>query len=443
MKFYFLMPRRCSIYFIALLALTGSGLSFAQGTSSPYSRFGLGELYHGFSAYNMAMGGTTFAFQNDSTAPFAISPANPASLASLRLSSFEVGVSNTVTQLKSNQEKILTNNVGLEQIIFGVPVGRKNRSAIAFGLQPYSRVGYNIGTESQLDSVGKVRYNYQGSGGINDVFLAGGFRTGRFSFGFSASHLFGNVLATYRDSFPSSGFYFNTRARKEIRVSDFVFRGGIQYKARIKSRWFMVAGLTGSMGTDMVTRTTTLVELLKFNTIIELARDTALYEVDVKETRQIPHSLGAGLMFKKGERLVFAADYFFQDWTSFGNANTGIRYSTARRLSLGFQYIPDKYADGKGNLSRRLQYRGGLRYSNHYLVLSKDIPYTEFSASTGLGIPLRKQRMGDTYTQSMLNFALEGGYRGTTENNLISETFFRISIGLSLNEKWFIQRKYD
>jgi hypothetical protein len=34
------------------------------------------------------------------------------------------------------------------------------------------------------------------------------------------------------------------------------------------------------------------------------------------------------------------------------------------------------------------------------------------------------------------------GRRGTTDNNLIQENFFDISLGVSIQENWFQKRKY-
>jgi hypothetical protein len=59
----------------------------------------------------------------------------------------------------------------------------------------------------------------------------------------------------------------------------------------------------------------------------------------------------------------------------------------------------------------------------------------------GAGFPFRKFRSYDNqYT--LLNWAFEFGKRGSKVNN-ITENFFRVSLGLSLSDLWFIKRKYD
>jgi len=61
--------------------------SAQTGTSSPYSLAGLGELQFGGFTQHTATGGTSVSQQNRNT----FSPANPASLASLRFTVYDIG----------------------------------------------------------------------------------------------------------------------------------------------------------------------------------------------------------------------------------------------------------------------------------------------------------------------------------------------------------------
>ena len=42
----------------------------------------------------------------------------------------------------------------------------------------------------------------------------------------------------------------------------------------------------------------------------------------------------------------------------------------------------------------------------------------------------------------MLNFAFEFGNKGTVEDKLVQENFFKFTFGLSIYEKWFVKSKY-
>ena len=60
----------------------------------------------------------------------------------------------------------------------------------------------------------------------------------------------------------------------------------------------------------------------------------------------------------------------------------------------------------------------------------------EFGISFGLGLPV-----GQFFSNA--NIGIEIGQRGTIDNNLIEEDFVNIQIGLSLNDRWFVKRKYN
>jgi hypothetical protein len=44
---------------------------------------------------------------------------------------------------------------------------------------------------------------------------------------------------------------------------------------------------------------------------------------------------------------------------------------------------------------------------------------------------------------STLDIAIKLGERGTIENGLVNESFMQMVLGLTINEKWFIKRKYN
>jgi len=64
--------------------------------------------------------------------------------------------------------------------------------------------------------------------------------------------------------------------------------------------------------------------------------------------------------------------------------------------------------------------------------------------SAGLSLPMMNSQ---TFPPSKMNFGIEFGNRGTTEENLIEESFVNFYVGFSLTphviNKWFVQRKYD
>jgi hypothetical protein len=87
------------------------------------------------------------------------------------------------------------------------------------------------------------------------------------------------------------------------------------------------------------------------------------------------------------------------------------------------------------NYFNKVTYRGGFRYENTGLVISNE-SIKEQAFSLGFGFPL-----GGTF--SNLNIGAELGKRGTAKANLVQENFFNVMISLSVNDLWFVKRKYD
>ena len=58
----------------------------------------------------------------------------------------------------------------------------------------------------------------------------------------------------------------------------------------------------------------------------------------------------------------------------------------------------------------------------------------------GLYIPKGMWREINNFSSN--SFALEFGSMGTTKDNLVKETYFNISINMSIYDKWFIKKKY-
>ena len=64
-----------------------------------------------------------------------------------------------------------------------------------------------------------------------------------------------------------------------------------------------------------------------------------------------------------------------------------------------------------------------------------NIPLTETGISFGLGLPLGGL--------SNANIGLELSQRGQKDSGLVKETIVALRVGLSLNDIWFVKRKYN
>ena len=178
------------ITFLIITVFQLSSLStFAQSAnSSPYSRYGIGDMTgKGFSK-SFAMGGTSIALQNDTTPLLFINSGNPASYASLGASESNLGNSKnkiglTVVELGVSFNRLQLENSSTTQTVTNASVGFfslafpiKKWWGATLGIMPYSSVGYDVFESQNITNIGDVDFAYKGNGGINQVYFGNGFK---------------------------------------------------------------------------------------------------------------------------------------------------------------------------------------------------------------------------------------------------------------------------
>ena len=145
-----------------------------QGTSSPYSFYGIGSLKFKGTVENQAMGGISVY-----TDSIHVNLRNPASYAGNNLSlynnearpvKFTVGTSFSSVDLKTTEATDEAGHSSVDYLALVMPTGK---FGIGFGLVPYSSVGYKLQSRNADD---QLQYRYRGDGGLNKVFLGAGYQ---------------------------------------------------------------------------------------------------------------------------------------------------------------------------------------------------------------------------------------------------------------------------
>ena len=103
-------------------------------------------------------------------------------------------------------------------------------------------------------------------------------------------------------------------------------------------------------------------------------------------------------------------------------------------MTVGGEYCKDPAAR---NVFVRMRFRAGASYSTPYLNISGHDGPKEISVSAGLGIPL----VNVWNSRPILN--ISGQWVRTDATNFIKENTFRINIGITFNERWFMKWKVD
>lgn len=413
----------------SLMVLTAGSLSAQTATLSPYSRFGPGDMIFTGYAHQQAMGGTSIADIGVGRLNFA----NPSSYAYDTLMVFEFGMQAEGGSFKQGDVKTKKNNANLSYISFGLPL-KKDKWGLSFGMIPYSATGYLIGTADVLDSNGVYKSEFEGSGGYNRYFLGTGFKIGKhLAVGGNFSYLFGTVNTSSSIDFNNVTF-FDTRYTKENRISDLYYEFGVSWQQPIKKDKLLSLGLTGSPAVKVNTYSSVNWYNYTSNSLgVETIRDTVVSIQDKKSTTTLPAYLGFGACYSSGRKWAVLFDATYQEWSSYESPTSTDSLANSWRISGGARLTPDYKSLTYFN---RVTYRAGAYYNRTFLDV-RSTQLNDIGVTAGIGFPLRKSY------QSLINFTFQAGQRGTLDNNLLRERYFRIQLGVTINEDWFVKKRYD
>lgn len=453
------MNLRASLFI--LLSFSSLYMQAQIPVNSPYSRFGIGLLDHGFNPRFNSLGQSAIALPDLS----GVNLVNPASFSLFSETTFQGSVFAKSSQLLSpaGTTNFLGGQVG--EIAFGFKRAG-SKWGFAMGVTPESVVGYQFSNTEQINDTLNAKYSYSGEGGINKVqmgvarnfiFYADSARTRMhsFSFGTNLNFRFGSILKVDRIAFDNSTI-FNSKITTRKSVSDANFTLGANYSFPLHQRktsgkvmrttWFHLGGtfeLQNSVTPDVqdirqATRTISGVELA-VATIV----DTTYTNLSFVLPKKIQIGMAISHEFKKAGTLSFTASYVQQDWTSVENLNSLLQVSNqsfhnAVSSGVGIEYIPNPNG-GENNYFGACTYRLGMRSSSTYVGLSGNNILQE-AFTCGLQMPMRSSK-----TTSTLCLSAELGTFGNANETSTVENYASFLIGFKLHpfERWFVQRKYD
>lgn len=421
------MVKKILIVFLCLIAY---GANAQNGTVSPYSFFGIGDLRSAGTIENQMMGGLSMY-----TDSIHLNLRNPAAYGKLRLTVYSVGLSHKEIRLNSftDEEKSSVSNV--EYLSLGFPISPK--MAAGFGLKPYSSVGYNLLSESLNSNQATVLNQYSGDGGLNQAYFSLGVElASNLHLGATANFNFGTL--TNRRVQSVEGVQFGTIDRRESKINGFDFNYGATYAPTFNDKYTLFTSVTVNTQVNLTSENTQSIGSFSLNTGADIeVIDVDLAAQGLRNTElKIPTRTTLGLGFGEDKKWFLGAEYGFQALSSFTNDFVdveNISYQDASSIAVGAYFVPDY--SSFANYLRRVTYRAGVRMENTGMIVN-NTEINDFGITFGLGLPL-----GGGF--SNLNLGFELGSRGTTTADLIRENYLKVNIGLSLNDRWFRKRQID
>ena len=396
---------------------------------SPYSRFGYGMLDDGASSTQLSMGGIGYAMNNGRQ----INSMNPASYAAIDTLTFLFDIGVNIKQAWTSEETVAGRQHGkrfgggLNYINMQFPLGRYMGGSI--GLQPYSQIGYSFG-----DEIVNGENAYQGSGSINRLYLGVSGRPFKgFTVGVNVSYLFGNLV---NDVYTTATGGTTTLFERALEVQDYDLRFGAQYGFNFAKNNRLTLGAIFSPGQTFHGKTYgVLYDVTALENNNKEKPDTVGFNrLKGKYTR--PYTVGAGLNYQLGSKLMVEADFTYQPWKDAkyldieGYENW--QFDNRWKASLGAQYQPN----ARGSYLQRIQYRIG-GYYNHDYIMARGNNVEDYGVTLGFGLPAPINR----FTKTVVNVGLEYRHRTSSPVRLLTENYFQITVGINFNELWFWQNK--
>lgn len=413
------------------------GLSAQNGTVSPYSFFGIGDIRASGTIENQMMGG--IGIYADS---IHVNLQNPAAYGELGMDVlnkvgtvvYTAGMSRNNYRLKSYTEEESPSVTTLDYLSLGFSLGKG--LGMGFGLMPYSSVGYNFLSEREVDGQ-TVTNNFNGDGGLNRVYYSIGYEIIKnLSVGATINFNYGTMNSERLQQMED--VQFGAFDRRTSKIHGFDFNYALNYTPKIKEGYTLRASVRVNTQGNLVSRNERKIGSFSNANGVNIEEvEVNLYAQNLANTElKIPTTTTIGLGYGKDLKWFLGAEYSFQGLSSFENSFMGVDnvvYEDASSIAVGGFYTPN-YNSFNSYLSR-VTYRAGLRLDKTGMVVN-DVDINNFGITFGLGLPLGR-------SFSNLNVGFELGRRGTTRADLIEESYYKINLGLSLNDRWFRKRKVD
>ena len=429
------------ISILLLLALGWVQLSAQTLTISPYSRYAIGDIFHGASTRSAAMGGISLAAPNY----YNVNYLNPAGYGDLIFTTMNVSAFGQLSGIRTASQNSNQFTGGFQNVSFGFPPNKGPK--LVFGFSPYSTVGYEVLDRSPMaiqDTTYTQETTYSGEGGLNQLFigLGGSVFKKKLRLGGNAFFRFGNTQYRWNnqlflgDSLTATTAVFQpSRITQDVYVSSFAVQGGAIYQDTLRRDpnilWRIggMAEYTASSNADRFT---------VFDNVFVLDSLAGREVGDIS----FPLRWGAGASIHRPGYWTVGADLVYQDWSQFSSFNDSVSLNPEFRAALGGEFAPDPTAF---NYFKRIQYRVGAYYQQTYIQFDGE-PVLDYGLTLGIGLPAGlkgNNRFNRGRAASRVNLSVELGRRGNSTTLPLEEFYARFRLGLNINDTWFIQRAVD
>ena len=419
-------------YFLILLFVLSTSFVVSQtNTGSPYSLNELGEINFLGNVSNLSMGGIDSAIDS---IEFNIN--NPSSLAKLKTTNYLIGTFYKSTGISNANSTDNINTANINYIAVGIPT---KRFGFGFGVLPYSSVGFNLQSTEEYNTANSITSRLFGAeGNINRAFVSIGLPLLKYlSLGASANYNFGkfnyekfNLIENVNygifsnSSSEISGFTYNFSSNLSIPLKN-------DFTLNLVYSFYPEGDLDSYNIESLYTSNSSSISLESLGDFIDIDLNSrGLENTKLPVPKKSVYSLG----LEKKNSWFIGFQYESKLSSNFENVFLDIQnvsYRDSNSLSIGGYIIPD--SSSLISYWKRVKYRIGIKNEKKSIIVN-NLPVNHFSLNLGLGLPIAGL--------SKANLGLEIGKVGDNDS-LVKENYLALRLGLSLNDVWFIKRKYN
>lgn len=427
-----------------LLCFCTTAQAQENGVNSPFSRYGIGLLSDQSQGFNKGMAGLAYGMRDGRELNYK-NPASYSAIDSLTFL-FDMGVSLQNGNFDTGKASVNARNVSLDYVSMGFRINRG--FGMSVGMMPISNIGYKISsTGNSFDGgiTGDITptISYNGAGGLREIYAGVGYAPVKpISIGVNFGYMWGVMSHVATNSYTDNNVQSINRAYTTD-IRNFDLDAGIQWHQRINKKNSFTLGLTYNLGHDIPGKSYFYNQRISGSSV--LAADTLVAE----NAWSLPHCFGAGLTWEHGKSLRIGVDYNLQQWSKAkqpiydGSRPLGEQYyggsdgyTDVTRLTIGAEYVPNP--NGL-TWASRIRYRAGFSYGNTYTLVEGKKSPKNYLATIGAAFPIIN-RFGN---RTFLN--LSGQYERVKPEmpGQITENYFRICLGITFNERWFMKWKVE
>ena len=408
--------------------LTGSFVFSQTGTTSPYSYAGLGEVNFRGTHVNRFMGG--LEIYNDS---IHANLSNPSSYAKLKLTNYNLGLNYRINNMIGANETKSIASAGLNYIGVAMPT---KYFGFGFGIIPYTSVGYKLSYLDNVNDNENILNLFEGEGGINKTFLSIGFTPLKFlSLGVTLNYNFGKI--TYETGRFQDQVTLGTVLQNISSISGLDLKLSTHIEIPIMDALELQAMLSYTPEANLISTNSRFYNTRSFSANNNFGDNIEISLIDFGLRRTnitIPDIISFGFGVGKERKWFAGVQYTKNAMQNFNHefiSLPNVGYENAYQFSLGGFYIPDY--SSITSYWKRIVFRMGFRHELTGILIN-NIGLKETGVNFGFGLPLA----GFSNT----NIGFEYASR-VADSKTYKENFWSFRIGFSLNDKWFIKRKYN